>query len=167
MSFRPVASLLAVALALPLSACTPPRGAAVVDCTVRPQLALNAWTDCTVRVDAFHGPASASLRSRSPAHYRHFEAEGDFTVERGRVRVTVRGRGEPVVFTVAPGQPWHGRVVSQLVAAQRDRDDRAFTIALEPEGEASGFHATLRYRGTRHPMKAAATTRSAARTPQE
>jgi hypothetical protein len=151
MSFRPIATLLAAASVLSLAACTPPQGAAVTSCEKSMQLAENPWKDCVLRVDIFHGRAAATFRGESPAYYRYFEAETGFRVERGRVRVTLRGSGEPVVFTVEPGQPWQGHIVAQL--NRRDRKDRKFTITLEPEGDASGFQATIRHRDVQRSMK--------------
>lgn len=119
------------------------------------QLAENPWKDCTLRVDTFDGRAAATFRGESPMYYRYFEAEAGFGVERGRVRVTVRGSGDPVVFSVEPGQPWHGRIVAQL--NRRDRKDRKFTITLEPEGDASGLHATVRHRDAQRSMKTSTT----------
>jgi hypothetical protein len=155
MSFRPIASLLAIVFVLPLAACTPPKGAAIVSCEKKMQLAENPWKDCTLRVDTFDGRAAATFRGESPMYYRYFEVEAGFGVERGRVRVTVRGSGDPVVFSVEPGQPWHGRIVAQL--NRRDRKDRKFTITLEPEGDASGLHATVRHRDAQRSMKTSTT----------
>ena len=147
MSLRPaVPALLALACALPLSACTPPESAAVVRC-VTP---LGGARECTLQVEAFARRTAATLRASGPSHRPGFELDGDFGVERGRVRVTVRGRGEPAVFTVAPGQPWQGRIVAMM--SRKPREEPAFTITLEPEGEASGFHAAFRYRSVQRAM---------------
>lgn len=151
MPFRPVATLLAAAFVLSLAACAPPEGAAVTRCKKSVQLSENPWQDCTLRVDAFHGRAAATFRGESPAYYRHFEAETAFHVQRGRVQVTVRGSGEPIVFTVEPGKPWQGRIVAQL--NRRDRKDRKFTMVLEPEGDASGLRATVRHRDVQRSME--------------
>jgi hypothetical protein len=144
MSFRPFATLLAAASVLSLAACTPPEGAAVTNCEISVQLSESPWKHCTLQVGTFDGRAAASFRGKSPAYYRYFEAEAGFRIERGRVRVTVRGSGEPVVFTVEPGRPWQGHIVARL--NRQDRKDRKFTVVLEPEGEASGLHATIRHR---------------------
>lgn len=151
MSFHPIATLLVAASVLSLAACTPPEGAAVVNCEKKMQLAQNPWRDCTLGVDTFHGRAAATFRGESPTYYRYFEAETGFRVERGRVRVTLQGSGEPVMFTVEPGQSWQGRIVAPL--NRRDRKDRKFTITLEPEGDASGFQATVRHRDVQRSMK--------------
>lgn len=151
MSFRPTVTLLATAFVLASTACTPPEGAAVTNCKKSIQLSQNPWRDCTLQVDRFHGRAAATFRSESPGYYRYFEAEAAFRVERGRVRVTVQGSGEPAVFTVEPGRPWQGRIVAQL--NRRDRKDRMFTVVLEPEGDASGFRATIRHRDEQRSLK--------------
>lgn len=151
MPLRPIATLLAAAFVLPLAACTPPEGAAVVSCEKRMQLSENPWKQCTLKVGTFHGRAAATFRGESPAYYRYFEADAGFSVEQGRVRVTLQGNGEPVVFTVEPGKPWQGEIVAQL--NRRDRKDRKFTIALEPEGDASGFLATIRHRDIQRSLK--------------
>lgn len=151
MSFRPIATLLATAFVLALTACTPPEGAAVTSCKKSIQLSENPWQDCTLRVDTFHGRAAATFRGESPSYYRYFEAETGFRVERGRVRVTLQGSGEPVVFTVEPGRPWQGHIVARL--DRRDRKDRKFTMVLEPEGDASGFQASVRHRDEQRSLK--------------
>ncbi len=151
MSFRPVATLLATVSMLSLAACTPPKGAAVTNCEVPMQLAENPWRNCTLRVDTFDGRAAATFRGESPGYYRYFETEAGFSVVRGRVRVTVQGSGEPVVFTVEPERPWRGHIVAQL--NRRDRKDRKFTMVLEPEGDASGFHAAVRHRDVQRSLK--------------
>lgn len=143
------AALLAVALVLSLAACTPREGAAIVNCTKSAQLTLNPWRQCALRVDTFRGRAGGTFRGESPRYYLYFEAEAAFSVERGRVRVKVSGSGEPVVFTVEPGRPWQGHIVAPL--NRRDRKDRKFTITLEPEGEASGFEASVRHRDVQRP----------------
>lgn len=155
MSSRPIATMLAAVFVLPLVACKPPKGAAVTHCEIPVQLSENPWKQCTLRVDTFDGRAAASFRGESPAYYRYFEAETSFRVEAGRVRVTVRGSGEPVVFTVAPGRPWQGRIVARL--NRQDRKDRKFMIALEPQGDASGFQATVRHRDVQRSMKTTTT----------
>lgn len=145
MSLRPaVPVLLAIACALPLPACTPPRSAVIVDCVTSMETTFTRARECRLRVAAFDRRTAATLRGAAPSFHRGFELDGDFGVERGRVRVTVRGSGEPAVFTVAPGQPWQGRIVALMT--RKPRDEQIFTIALEPEGEASGFHAAFRYR---------------------
>lgn len=151
MSFRPVAPLLAAVIVLSLTSCTPPKGAAIANCEMPIQLADNPWRNCTLRVDVFDGRAAATFRGESPSYYRYFEAETGFRVERGRVRVTLQGSGEPVMFTVEPGQPWQGHIVAQL--NRRDRKDRKFTMVLEPEGDASGLQATVRHRDVQRSLK--------------
>ena len=145
MSFRPAAALLAAAFALPQVACTPmPPSAAVTRCTTPLQQQRSPWQECTLRVDRFDGRTSTGFHGKSPRYYRHFEAEADFRIERGRVTVTVRGGGEPVVFVVEPGKPWRGRIVAPLEYITSKR--RRFTILMEPEGDASGLDASIRHR---------------------
>ncbi|EIM02403.1 hypothetical protein RHOFW104T7_08760 [Rhodanobacter thiooxydans] len=155
MSSCSIATLLAAALVLPLAGCTPPEGVAVVDCEKPVQLSDNPWKRCTLRVGTFHGRAAATFRGKSPGFYRYFEAESAFRVERGRVRVTVRGSGEPVVFTVEPQRPWQGHIVARL--NRQDRKGRSFTVVLEPEGDASGFQATVRHRDVQRSMETSTT----------
>lgn len=151
MSSRPVAALLAAVFVLPLAACSPPKGAAIVNCETPIQVSENPWKHCTLQVDTFDGRAAATFRGESPGYYRYFEAETSFHVERGRVRVTVSGGGAPAMFTVEPGRRWQGRIVAQL--NRRDRKDRKFTIVLEPEGDASGFRATVHHRDEQRSLK--------------
>lgn len=99
---------------------------------------------CTLRVEAFARRTAARLRASGPSHRPGVELDGDFGVQRGRVRVTLRGRGELAVFTVAPGQPWQGRIVAMM--RRKPSEEPAVTVTLELEGEASGFHAAFRYR---------------------
>ena len=142
---------------LALASCTPPEGAAVMRCETPMQMADNPWKQCTLAVDTFHGRAAATFDGKSPGFYRYFEAETAFRIEQGKVRVTVRGQGDPVVFTVEPKKPWQGTIVARLndlrVGTRRDRKSRGFIVTLEPEGEASGLHATIRHHSVNLPLK--------------
>lgn len=142
MPCRTSSLMLAAALLLPLAACTPPEGAAVTSCTTTAQLGVqNPARDCVLRVDRFTGGASASFSADGPSFYRHYEAQAEFTVERGSVLVRVLGSHDPVQFLVEPGRPWKGRIVARL-----GRQDRRFRIAMEPQGDAAGLQATVRHR---------------------
>ena len=142
MFLRACAPALVLASTLALGACTAPSGAAVTRCSSgAAALVQNPQRDCTLEVQAFSGRTVASFQADAPDFYRHYEADAEFAVRSGRVRVSVYGSHDPVEFVVEPGRPWKGRIVARL-----NRQDRRFRVALEPEGEAAGLQATIRHR---------------------
>ena len=135
-------ALLGAALALPLGACHAPAGAAVTRCSTETQVLVNnPQRDCSLRVERFDGRAVASFAADAPRYYRHYEAEAEFAIERGRVLVSVYGSHDPVEFVVEPGRPWKGRIIARL-----NRQDQRFHVAMEPQNEAGGLQATIRHR---------------------
>ena len=141
MNHRPRPALAGLAAAFLLAACTAPPGAAVTSCTTAQPAGRNPPRDCSLRVERFDGRASASFSAEAPAFYGHYEADAEFAVEQGRVRVSVYGSHDPVEFVVEPGRPWRGRIVARL-----DRHDRGFHVAMVPQGDAAGLEATIRHR---------------------
>ena len=150
MPCRPARFVLASALLLTLSGCTPPDSAAVTSCTTDMQLGtLNPVRDCVLKVRRFDGHASASFAAEAPRYYKHYEADAEFAVESGRVLVQVIGSHEPIAFVIEPGRPWKGRIVARL-----NRQNQRFRIAMEAQGEASGLQATVRHRNVVRSMLA-------------
>jgi len=150
MAHRPLPFILAAALALPLAACSPPRHAAITSCSTAARFGVsNPERACVMRVAEFNGNADASFSAEGPGFYRHYEADAEFSIERGSVLVRVHGSHDPIEFVIEPGRPWKGQIVARL-----NRRNQTFRISMEPLGEAGGLEARIRYRNVKRSLLA-------------
>lgn len=123
---------------LPLAACTPPAGAAVVKCSSAGLTITNPEKHCTVTVEQLKGSSGTSFDAKKFRH--NATIVGDFTVKQGTVKISVAGSGAASEFTVTPEAPLHFELDQRL-----HRSKRAFTMRFESEA-ATGLAGTVNYR---------------------
>ena len=136
---RWLAGLGTLSLALATSACTPPPHAAVLKCSGSNFAEVDVKKDCNVNIERFDRQTSATIRVDT--RRRQAFVKGHFTVERGTVRIVLRGSAGPAAEAVAsPGAPatFEGTV-------RLRRPDSEFHLRFHPEGEAAGLRGQVSY----------------------
>jgi len=89
---------------------------------------------CTISIEDFDHPVRNTIKVRNTS-IRDGVLHGRFTVEQGRVRVSLRDSADPKLQAVAsPGVP---AVIEGH--ARLNRRNQSFTLDFEPEGRASGL----------------------------
>lgn len=133
------ACLGAAFIVLLASACSPPRHAAVVKCTGTNVSDYHVEKDCTVTVERFDQPTTATIRTDT--RKRQAVAAGHFTVEQGTVRIELRSSAGTVAEAVAsPGNP--GSVEGSLRLRPRNSD---IHVRFHPQGEVAGLEGTVHF----------------------
>lgn len=100
---------------------------------------------CTVTVERFEKPASATFRSASAN--LGVDIHGTFTVRSGSATVAIRsGEGMVSEVTVTADQPAEITANTRLNRGNRSRDeDPFFTLHLTPNGVAEGLSGEVHY----------------------
>lgn len=133
------ACLGAAFIALLASACSPPPHAAVVKCSGTNVSDYHVEKDCTVTVQRFDRPTTATIRTDT--RKRQVVAAGHFTVEQGSVRIELRSSAGTVAEAVAsPGNP--GSVEGPLRLRRQNGD---FHVRFHPEGEVAGLQGSVHF----------------------
>lgn len=126
-------------IALIATACSPPPHAAVVKCSGTNVSDYHVEKDCTVTVERFDRPTTATIRTDT--RKRQAAAAGHFTVERGTVRIELRSSTGTVAEAVAsPGNP--GSVEAPLRLRRRNSDVH---VRFSPEGEVAGLKGSVHF----------------------
>ena len=126
-------------IALLTSACSPPPHAAVVTCSGTNVSSYHVEKDCTVSVERFDRPTTATIRTDT--RKRQAVAAGHFTVEQGTVRIELRSSAGTVAEAVAsPGSP--GSVEGPLRLRRQNSD---FHVRFHPEGEVAGLKGSVHF----------------------
>lgn len=125
--------------ALVASACSPPPHAAVVKCAGSNVSNYHVEKDCTVTVERFDQPTTATIRTDT--RKRQAVAAGHFTVEQGTVRDELRSSAGAVAEAViSPGNP--GSVEGPLRLRRQNSD---FHVRFHPEGEVAGLKGSVHF----------------------
>lgn len=137
------ACLGAAFIAFAASACSPPPHAAVVKCSGTNVSGYHVEKDCTVTVERFDRPTTATIRTDT--RKRQAVAAGHFTVEQGTVRIELRSSAGTVAEAVAeavasPGSP--GSVEGPLRLRRQNSD---FHVRFHPEGEVAGLMGSVHF----------------------
>jgi len=138
MTIRPIC-LAAAFAALMASACSPPPHAAVVKCSGSNVSDYHVEKDCTVTVERFDRPTTATIRTDT--RKRQAAAAGHFTVDQGTVRIELRSSAGTVAEAVA--SPGHPGSVEGLVRLRRQNSD--FRVRFHPDGEVAGLKGTVHF----------------------
>jgi len=126
-------------IALLTSACSPPPHAAVVTCSGTNVSSYHVEKDCTVSVERFDRPTTATIRTDT--RKRQAMAAGHFTVDQGRVRIELRSSAGTVAEAVA--SPGNQGSVEGLLRLRRQNSD--FHLRFLPEGEVAGLKGSVHF----------------------
>lgn len=124
-------------LALTLSGCEAPAGAAIVKCTGEFTIGRPERT-CSVNVAQLKDSAGATFKGEK--RHRHAAVNADFTVKQGTVQVVVRGNGAAKEYTLTPEAPLH---IEEDVRLHLNK--RSFYVGFKGDA-ATAIEGTVRYK---------------------